>query len=330
MFVSIGLRLKIDVEALNMVEPLGAYTRHRTVPLIKNVREQSGIRYRIVVAPAISGQSINNGYSRALVDLALNTDLPVCDECKNYPTRGGFTKRTKVDGKTLNYDRRIETCVVEDITGFLAPQDSVRKTSPVMFSNMVPDIEYGKAIVDSQFHVRYNFEAREHEPFNIEAGSAIYMLSIAVNVDDIGKLTSKYINDRVKRVELAFKGLEVLVEGLNFGAKKSRYLPIYEVLGGVAAISHPLPFMVSKPKLYYSDKSYVEDTVVRAEKYAEALKDFGESIIIVYFDREGVIKSDVKSKTVTVEKVDTYIELIENVLSKIKEKLSKGSAAESR
>ncbi|MEM0000493.1 MAG: DevR family CRISPR-associated autoregulator [Desulfurococcaceae archaeon] len=324
-FVSIGLRMKVEVEALNNVEPLGAYTRHRTVPLIKRVQRDGGIRYRIVTVPAISGQSINNGYSRTLVDLAIVLGLPVCDECRDYPKRSGFSKRSKTND---DFDKRIQTCVVDDLTGFLAPNINVRKTSPVMFSNMVPDIEYAKAALDSQFHVRYDFVTREHHPFNIEAGSAVYMLSIAVNVDDIGRLSNgTYVNDVDKRIELAFKGLIALFEGLNFGAKKARYLPLYEVLGGVAAVSHPIPFMVSKPMLYYNNKSYVEDTVARAERFVNALKFYSsdnssdksiESITVVYFDNEGVLKTDVSSETVEVRRADSFTELVGEVLKAVK------------
>ncbi|MEM1873846.1 MAG: DevR family CRISPR-associated autoregulator [Acidilobaceae archaeon] len=316
MFVSIGLRMKVEVEALNMVEPLGAYMKHRTVPLIKRVeRGQERIGYRIVMAPAISGQSINNGYSRTLVDLARAKNLPVCDECKNYPARGGFTKRTT--DNQLSFDKRVETCVVEDLTGFLAPNAGVRRTSPVMFSNMVPDIEHGKAMLDSQFHVRYNFESNKHDPFNVEIGSAVYMLSIAMNVDDIGRLSNGgYVSDRIERVKLAFKGLTALIEGLGFGAKKARYLPVYEVLSGVAAISSPLPFMVSKPKLYYGDKCYIEDTIERAQRYVRALRDFGEQVKIFYFDREGAIRGSVQIQQ-GVKRLGSYTELIEELLSEV-------------
>ncbi len=321
-FVSIGLRMKVEIEALNNVEPLGAYIRHRTLPLIKKIQREESIRYRIVTVPAISGQSINNGYSRTLVDLATLLGLNVCDECKNYPKKGGFSKRCNTkDG----FDTRIETCVVDDLTGFLAPNINVRKTSPVMFSNMVPDIEYAKAALDSQFHVRYDFVTREHNPFNIEAGSAVYMLSIAINVDDIGKRSDgTYVKDVSKRVELAFKGLIALFEGLNFGAKKARYLPLYEVLGGVAAVSDPIPFMVSKPKLYYNNKSYIEDTVTRAENFVNALKICNsdksiESITIVYFDREGIVKTNINSQTINVVEVNSFTELVEKTLEKVKQ-----------
>lgn len=326
-FVSIGLRMKVEVEALNNVEPLGAYTRHRTIPLIKKIQRDEGIRYRIVTAPAVSGQSINNGYSRTLVDLASHLGLPLCDECRNYPKKGGFSKRSNTKD---SFDDRIRSCVVDDLTGFLAtaPDVNARKTSPVMFSNMIPDIEYAKAALDSQFHVKYDFETQKHQPFNIEVGSAIYMLSITVNVDDIGRLfDGTYVNDVDKRIELAFKGLIALFEGLNFGAKKARYLPLYEVLGGVAAVSHPIPFMVSKPKLYYNNKSYVEDTVARAERFVNALKFYSsdnssdksiESITVVYFDNEGVLKTDVSSETVEVRRADSFRELVGEVLEAVK------------
>ena len=345
-FVSIGLRLRVDVEALNMVEPLGAYTRHRQVPLTRRVRSKDGRNmYRILMAPAVSGQSINNGYSRVIVDLAKTLELSVCDECKNYVRRGGFTKRAT---DVRDHDARVMECVVEDLTGFLAAAQAgqriiPRRTSPVTFSYLVPDADYAKATIEPQFHVRYNFETGEHAPFTIESGSAVYLLSIAVDVKNIGRLSdNRYVDDRAKRIEVAFKGILALIEGLMFGAKKSRYLPIVELLGGVVAISRPLSFMVSKPKLYYDDKTYVEDTVTRALRYVETLNKplskesiskLSQTIYIKYVDKERVVNNKViENMLADVEKtfkevrkfvkVDSYItfsELISSVIDDVLE-----------
>lgn len=288
-FVSIGLRARVEVEALNMVEALGAYTRHRTVSILKKITTKNGsVRYKVVIMPAVSGQSINYGYSTLLVEMAqrFNPPLPVCEECKNYRKIGGFLKRAT---QNVDYDTRVKECVVEDLTGFLAPEALVRRTSPVSFSYMIPDVESAKAALDAQFHVRYNMLTKEHNPFTVESGTAIYMVTVTIDVDRIGRLSNgSYVDDREKRIELAFKALAALFEGWSFGAKKARYLPIIEVVGGIAAISNPMPFMVSPPRIYKDGRNYINDTAQRAIKYTEALQDLGETIHLYYFDKEGL------------------------------------------
>lgn len=313
-FVSFGLRLRIEVEALNMVEALGAYTRHRTVSILKRVSRDGKVGYKLVAVPAISGQSIANGYHRAIVELAKLANIPVCDQCKNYEVRGGFDKRST---ENLDHDKRVMTCVVEDLTGFLAPEAKARRTSPVSFSYLVPDVESARTALDPQFHVKYNFETGDHAPFTVESGTAVYMMSVFVDVDRIGRLSKgDYVQDRCKRIEVAFKAIDVLVEGFVYGAKKSRYLPIVEVLGGVAAISHPIPFIVSAPRVYRDGYNYIADTIDRSRNYLGVLKEaFNETIKLIIMNKEGL--SLPSTKDIEIYEVGTFSEMINTVLNEV-------------
>jgi CRISPR-associated protein Csa2 len=317
MFASIAFRFRVEVEALNMVEALGAYTRHRTVSVFKRVERDGKPVYKVMVVPAISGQSIANGYQRMLVELALRLGLPVCDQCRRYESIGGFIKHsTESKESKVEHDSLIESCVVEDLTGFLIPMVGIRRTSAVMFSYLVPDTESAKAVLESQFHVRYNFETGEHNPFNIESGSAIYMLTVGIDIDKIGKRSNgNLIKDKAKRVELAFKALEALIEGLNFGAKKARYLPISEVLGAIGAISDPIPFMVSPSRVYVNGDNYISKTITRASKYIEALRGINERIYLAYMDNEGLNISTPSNPKVEVVRTSTVAELIETLIN---------------
>ena len=340
-FVSIGFRFRVEVEALNMVEPMGAYTKHRFVPVYRQIHKggegQKVVRYRILYAPAVSGQSINYGYAKALVELEKlrNPANPrLCGECLDYEVRGGFTKRSvgresekkKVEG--IEHNRRICECIVEDVTGYMQPTDlPERKTSPVSFSYMVPDTESAVPKIEPQFHVRYSYEGGQpkHAPFTIESGTAIYMLGVAVDVDRIGRLKDgNYVSDYEDRVAMAFKALEVLIEGLTFGAKKSRYLPILETVGAVATISEPLSFVVSPPRVYRDGANYIVATVRKAVDYVNALSNFNQRIHMVYMDKEGIVdKETIKkirsgSNAVTYDEVDTVSQLIERVLEKVR------------
>jgi len=329
MFVSLGFRFRAEVEALNMAEAVGSYTRHRLAPIVKVMKDGEGrVAYKVTMAPAVSGQSIAYGYMKALVELAKKMDLPLCDQCKSYEQYGGFFKRSDI--LNLPHDDRIVGCVVEDITGFMVAgkeknEDkksrgkkgeeesgeeergvSIKRTSTVMFSYLVPD---GVGVIAPQIHVRYNrVDPDQQRPFQIESGTAIYIHGVAVDVDRIGlREDGTYVNDRKRRVELAFNALKHLYSGLLFGAKKSRYLPIFEALGGVAAVSKGLPFVVSPPRL----GDYVEETARRA-------RAVGDDIMLFCFDKEGITSC---GSAAGVEAVSTLEELVDAVKLKVLESL---------
>jgi CRISPR-associated protein Csa2 len=312
MFVSIGLRFKAEVEALNMAENIGNYVRHRTVPIIVHEKDQQGniIGYKITMAPGVSGQSIAYGYMKSLVLLAPKYKLPVCQECQNYESIGGFFKRA--EDVNLTHDQRIKECVVEDLTGFMATKEKtqqqkgkmLRRTSPVSFSYLIPDVTSARGVVLPELHVRYNLQNPDQQAiFQIEAGTAIYIHGVAIDIDRIGTtLENKSLDDRNERIALAFDALKVLYGGLLFGAKKARYNPLFEPLGGVAAFSDSLPFIVTPPR--FTD--YVKENVQRAEKY-----NMGK-IRIYCFDREGFTScgklNGITSKNTLEEMIDAIKE----------------------
>jgi len=322
MFVSFGFRFRVEVEALNMAETVGNYARHRAAPILIQVRDEEGrlMEYRITMAPAVSGQSVAFGYMSALVKLAEQRRLPVCEECRSYEHLGGFFKRA--DRVDVGYDERIKSCVVEDITGFMATKERgeggkgavIRRTSPVMFSYIVPDATSARGVLMPQLHVRYNLKNPDKQvPYQVEAGTAVYIHGVAIDVERIGRLEDgRYIDakDRLMRVELALDALKALYGGLLFGAKKARYLPVIEALGGIAAVSHPMPFMVSPPRL----GDYVGENVNRARKFGAG------SIKLFCFDKEGVTGC---GKQDGVEAADSLEDLVDKVKIAVVEMLKK-------
>lgn len=319
MFVSIGLRFRVEVEALNMAEAVGNYTRHRTAPIMIVERGDDGrVRgYKVTMAPAVSGQSIAFGYMSALVSLAPKYDLAVCNNCKDYQKIGGFFKRA--DEIDKGHDDRVKDCVVEDLTGFMSTLERqgqergrmLRRTSPVMFSYLVPDSTSARGVVVPQFHVRYNLLNPEQQaPYQIEAGTAIYVHGVAVDVERIGRLEDgSYVENREKRIELAFDALKALYGGVIFGAKKARYLPVFEPLGGIAAVSHPLPFSVTPPR--FTD--YVQENIARAEAFKIS------NVNLFCFDREGITSCGKNGKVVASTSLEDLIEKVKTqVLNDLK------------
>lgn len=326
MFLSMSFRLRVEVEALNMVEAMGAYTRHRTVSMLKPRGEGKG--YRLVIAPAVSGQAVAYGYMKSLVELAQRKGLPVCDQCRSYEAKGGFVKHgTDTTGEL---ERLLKDCIVEDVTGFMVAEAKIRRTSPIQFSYMVPDIDSSDVAIEPQFHVRVAKPGEKPQPFQVEAGTAIYVLGVALDIDKIGTVPGDdgkprvIVSDRVDRVKTAIQAIANLLEGLSFGAKKARYLPIYEVVGAMAALSHPVPFIVSPARLS-KDGNYIDKTVTRATTYVKLFSDVKEYIKLFYMDKEGVVATEVRAEGIEVEKVNSVSDLIARIIEVVEGKLGRQS-----
>jgi CRISPR-associated protein Csa2 len=319
MFLSMSFRLRVEVEALNMVEAMGAYSRHRTVSLLKPRGDGKG--YRLVIAPAVSGQAIAYGYMKTLATLAQQKNLPVCEQCKSYEVKGGFVKHG-IDEEG-DEEQIVKNCIVEDVTGFMIAKAGVRRTSAIHFSYMVPDIDVSEVAIEPQFHVRAAKPGEKPQPFQVEAGTAIYVLGIALDIDKVGVVADKdgkprvVVDNRLERMKMAIQAVAGLIEGLVFGAKKARYLPVYEVVGAVATLSHPVPFMVS-PARVSKDGNYIVKTLSRAENFVKLFNDVNEWVKLFYMDKEGVVQ-EVRSGVVGVNKVDSVSELVAKIIATVEE-----------
>ncbi|BDB98565.1 DevR family CRISPR-associated autoregulator [Saccharolobus caldissimus] len=133
-FISMGIRIIANVEALNMVETAGNLSRHRTVPIVVF----SDGNYSLKWYPALSGETLAHAFQLALSNLEKTSSNPkLCYFCGI----GEFIKHTALDfyQKILNnvnlpeWERNllnienewdveneiIKNCVVEDLGGFV-------------------------------------------------------------------------------------------------------------------------------------------------------------------------------------------------------------------
>jgi CRISPR-associated protein Csa2 len=354
-FVSFGFRFRVNVEAMNMVESVGNYARHRTAPIISRIIEDSKVRYEVQFLPIVSGQSIANAYTRALVDIAVRKKLPVCEMCRNYNVLNGFPKRPNMLGDSDSVDKRVGECVVEDVTGFMATMATeekkeeekekkkgraIRRTSRIQFSHLIPDADSVKHVPPMpQFHVRYGEEKQEQTIFkqtifNIESASAIYTLVVNIDVDGIGKGITTTTSDRDARVEAVLDALMLMFNGGYIGAKKSRYFPQMELLGAIATVSDPYAFIVSPPKAKLNNDGtllpwYLEDTLRRALEFKNVFNDI--SLRVFYIDNEfnwtpsEDVKKDNKIEIEKVDNLNTLIAKVKGVLNPNKEGQTQGS-----
>jgi CRISPR-associated protein Csa2 len=260
LFVSIRGRVNVNVEALNMVESVGNYVKHRRVPV---VYYKDG-EYLSLYVPAISGESIAHGYQETLSKTALEMDLPVCKLCR----RGIFLKSTNsqiykasMEAEKVPKDDSIleesiiKGCVVEDVGGFLFAEGgrSVKRTSSFYVGYMIPVREAIEAsILESQLHTRNaigtEFVKKEGGQmiYYVEIASAVYGFSLDLDTTYIGRLTSSPTKagelavseeEALNRKKAALLALKDFLLEMSFGAKKTRFLPLHEWESIVIAVS---------------------------------------------------------------------------------------------
>jgi CRISPR-associated protein Csa2 len=300
MYVSISARLLANAEALNMVESIGNVARHRRVPIV--VPRTDG--YTLIYAPAVSGECLANAYQQWLANLAEDKKLPVCGCCQQrlFIKHGDLeaiklAKKPWEDElieKKVKESEKVEklivqNCVVEDIGGFLLPEEiPAKRTSKFRVSFMVPAFDAIEQLaLESQFQVRYAPEPAMHRIYYVEVGSVLYVFQMGLELDEIGRLTmvsKEYIvsrEERTKRVEIALEALAHMLENKIFGARLARTNPVSEVRSLMVTVSHPLPFQVSPPH----SRDYMKDTFDRARDFAKLIGN--EKIKLWAFDREG-------------------------------------------
>ncbi|MFN3805479.1 MAG: type I-A CRISPR-associated protein Cas7/Csa2, partial [Pyrobaculum sp.] len=213
--------------------------------------------------------------------------------------------------------------VVGDVTGFLYTDKLVKRTSRVRFSSLVPSLDAvstGAAASYPQFHVRYAPPDRQElqQIYYLESGSALYTLSAVFVASDVAELEycgkESALPDKKERVEAALKALVALLDGLAFGAKKSRNNPVWDVRSLVVSVSKgPIEFVVS-PAV---DKDYFKNTVQRAATISNVFTSEGKHLLQIKmfkYDREGLTELQ-SSVPINISTHDTHTEALERASS---------------
>lgn len=292
-FFSLRGRVYINVEALNMVESIGNYVKHRRVPV---VIPETYITYMV---PAISGESIAHGYQHLLAKKAVENGLPVCKLCRAgiflkstnvdvFMDSFGFSKEQDIPDNEEELEKTIVSkCVVEDIGGFLYAAEkrgvkvkNLKRTSNFYVGYMIPVAEaLINTVVEPQLHTRYALgtkfvkreEARGQMIYYVEISSAPYVFSFDLDTNYIGRSTYLvetagkplvHEDEIIKRKILALDTLAEFIIEMMFGAKKTRFMPVIEWESFIAAVSDstwtvPSPFT----------KKYIENALKKLERY---------------------------------------------------------------
>jgi CRISPR-associated protein Csa2 len=341
-YVSVSARILMNVEAVNMAETVGNISRHRKAPVVV-ASKQSGIS--VVYVPAVSGESLAHHYQRLLASIAQERGLPVT----NMDVQGFFMKFSDkgIIGKyykdvleKFDLINSTELCKIEeailkssivaDVGGFLYTDKMIKRISRIKFSYMIPTqdaIELGAAISYPQLHVRYTPEAvkREQALYYVETASALYSFTAGLSASDIAELSpgcspsSDLAGQKKKRIEAAYDALVALLDGIMFGAKRSRFTPLWDVVTLTVSVSEgPVEFNLTPPHT----TDYIAESVERAGKITSVFSDM--KISIYWFSRENVKEPQKSSQNVYVEKTTSHTEALVKARSKLFEYLAPG------
>ena len=116
-------------------------------------------------------------------------------------------------------------------------------------------------------------------------------MNAALDLDGVGctsTIKREALPDRLERAKLALEALAHLVSGLEFGAKKTRFLPHWEVESIVVTVSHPLPF---NPQPGHRD-TYIVETVRLAESFSKSISDalgYGYAKVYYYASKDSPV-----------------------------------------
>ena len=328
-YVGVSGRFLVNLEALNMAESVGNVVKHKRAPIVLKTEDGFSVHF----VPVISGASIAHGYQEILAKIAKEMGLPVCSLCE----KGIFLKHSSEEllkSDRLDREHRerllslqkdihafekevISSCVVEDVGGFLYPGVTpVKRTSRFLVGYMIPSLAHPEAYAsEALFHVRYDPEspaggrASEQAIYYVETGSALYVLNMALDVDGIGRTSAikvETLGDRDKRVEAALKALAILVSNLEFGAKRSRFLPQWTVESLVVTASRKYSF---NPVPGHFD-NYIELTKKFADSHMRVLED--EVALAAY------VSEDASAKSLEGVTKDTPMEALEAVFETLR------------
>lgn len=341
-YISLSSRILLNIEALNMTESVGNFVRHRRAPIVIPV--QNG--YQLKYVPVISGETLAHSYQEILARIADTVGLPVCNLCrqgillkhtdKNVFKESGLKKPSNDKDPNEVEEIIVKGCTVEDVGGFLYTDAALKRTSRVSFGYMIPAIDsIRSSAAEAQFHVRYDPRARGEEArqmiYNIEAGSALYVLSSAIDLCSIGVSSLELSGnkpkplvsnkERGKRIEASIKALEIMVTQQLFGAKKTRFNPQWRIMSLAILVSTPLPLNVVPAH----NKEYIKETAIVTEQAIESLNtgeaSIGEEAYLYYYTEEEVVKPE--KQGIKVVEVSTPVEAFTKAREKALELLKK-------
>lgn len=290
-YVRVTGRAIVNLHSANAEGAVGNYMALSKMYVVR--RTGSSERpYEVVEDIVISGNMIKHWHAVRTVERLLEAGYDrICGYCRR------FIMYRSPDKNVSSEQGFIERCAIEDLHGFLQPEQQIRRESLVKFAFMIP-VEDMRAEYAAVTHNRVVLEetgkiqAKEAMMiFKREHASGVYGFLTAIDLAYVGRPlanpTQVVINggDRKLRAKAAVLALADILTG-RFGAASSRAMPIMRTVELICAVSkQPIPNLIHGFYIDYAEESsrvlatslssgLVKDLKVFAcgDRSAEALK----------------------------------------------------------
>jgi len=314
-------RALVNAHTANAQGAVGNYMSLSKMFIVRRV----GGGYEISEEPVISGNMLKHWHAVNMVDLLKSAGYSkICEYCSRHVMYRSPDKSKRDEGEF------IAGCAIEDVHGFLQPDNQVRRDSLMKFSFMLP-VEELRAEYEAVTHNRVVIEEtgkissqeREMMVFKREHASGVYGFLISGDLAYIGRPlgspddTEKWLplEDRRVRAEAAVLALVNLLSG-RFGAAASRAAPVMRLSEIILAISRqPIPNLVHG---FYYDYAEESGKILQAVLNSGIAKD-----LKVYVSGEKPSKLvEVKVLSNVVESVDSPMDALSRCLEDVRKWLS--------
>jgi len=310
MYVRVVGRAIVNLHTANAEGAVGNYMALSKMYIVRRTDDPSK-PYDVREDVVVSGNMLKHWHAVKVVERLKELNYGgLCNYCSR------FIMFRSPDKTITSEEEFIKKCAIEDLHGFLQPDQQIRRESIVKFAFMLP-IEDLRAEYAAVTHNRVVLEpsgkiqAQEAMMiFKREYASGVYGFACTMDLAYVGVPLANPIqpvigaDDRRLRAKVAMLALADILTG-RFGAASSRALPVMRTTELICAVARqPLPNLVHGFFRDYAEESarvlkaalgsgLVKDLkVFVVGRPAEALKELPEGVLkIVESPVEAVVKA---------------------------------------
>jgi len=260
-YVRVTGRAVVNLHSANAEGAVGNYMALSKMYVVRRTGSSES-PYEVTEDIVISGNMIKHWHAVRTVERLLEAGYDgICDYCRR------FIMYRSPDKTVPSEQEFIRRCAIEDLHGFLQPDQQIRRESIVKFAFMIP-VEDMRAEYAAVTHNRVvldetgKIQAEEAMMiFKREHASGVYGFLTAMDLAYVGRPlanpTQVVINgdERRIRAKAAVLALADILTG-RFGAASSRATPIMRTTELICAVSkQPIPNLIHGFYMDYAEES---------------------------------------------------------------------------
>ena len=295
-YVRVTGRAIVNLHSANAEGAVGNYMALSKMYIVRRTGNPER-PYEVTEDIVISGNMIKHWHAiRTIEKLHEKGYDKICNYCRR------FIMFRSPDKNVSSEQEFIERCAIEDLHGFLQPDQQIRRESIVKFSFMIPieDLraEYA-AITHNRVVLEETGKIQAEEAmmiFKREHASGVYGFLTTMDLAYVGRPLAnptQFVidnNDRRIRAKAAILALSDILTG-RFGAASSRATPIMKTIELICAISkQPIPNLIHGFYMDYAEESAKILSSSLSSGLIEELRTFvyGEKPEMAFKEVEGV------------------------------------------